>query len=120
MIAGSMLALTFTSKHSDTIEIKEIKHRLLSKSSICTLVANFALMAIFYILSFRIVVDIKRISEFLTEFEASECIMKIDAKIRSSSDSTTASDVDYEKERAQRLKQAKEECMVHNPKWLKL
>ena len=120
MVAGSMLALTFTSKHSDTLDIVEIKRRLLSQVSLITIIISFALMAIFYILSFRIVSDIQRVVEFLSEKEAEECLLKSDNSGRHSSESTVGSDQEIEHDRIEKLKQTKEECMVHNPKWLSI
>lgn len=66
MIAGSMLALAFTSKHTEKYDIRAMKHRLLSVVSIATLVIIFFMMATFYLLSFRIIRDIKKMSKYFT------------------------------------------------------
>ena len=59
MVFGSMLALTFASKHTDEYSISDILDRLLSKSSLATLVVNSTFMAIFMVFTHRIIKDIK-------------------------------------------------------------
>jgi len=119
MILGSMLALTFTSKTSDTLDIHDIKSRILSRLSICTLIINFALMAVAYIFALRIIYDILRVSEFFDEQEAKTTLLKNDNRETFDSSSTQVSEMDLEKQRISNLSTAKRECLVHDPKWLK-
>jgi len=46
MIFGSVLALSFSSKHSETYNIEKIKRRLISVTSLSTVLAIFAFMVV--------------------------------------------------------------------------
>jgi hypothetical protein len=76
MIIGSMLALSFSSKHTTTYNSKEIRNLLLGNISVITLTINFALMAIFFILSYRIIKDIKILSKYFSKETAKQCLFK--------------------------------------------
>lgn len=124
MIIGSSLALIFSAKNTSTYNSKEIRSLVLSGESIITLTINFSLMAIFFILSHRIITDIKVLIRYFPEETTQQCLLKQEL-IENMTDSTCDSEVDSEEVRVQmwvkyRLEKLKKEWMVHNPKWLKL
>jgi hypothetical protein len=47
MIIGSVLALTFSSKNSESYDIQEIKFRLLSTSSYVSIIVTVSLLGVF-------------------------------------------------------------------------
>lgn len=118
MIVGSMTALSFSSKHSVTYNIDDIKERLLSKSSLATLTVVFALMTVCYILSYRIIKDITFISPYFSEKEAEECLLKRKEIVKDVE--KYGIQQDDELDRIHNLEMAKAESMVNNPKWLKI
>lgn len=123
MILGSMLALTFASKNSGQYNIEEIKERLYSKSSLSTLVVNFAIMAIFLVFSYRIIVDIKSLTVYFSKAEAEACLLKFKKHADENipiNYNIQEEFVDSELERIYSLEKAKKSALVQNPKWLKI
>lgn len=119
MIIGSVLALTFSSKNSESYDIQEIKFRLLSTSSYVSIIVTVSILGVFNIASYKIIKDITRISKFYSPEEAEECLLK-NENSGYETDSTNDSDNADEIIRLQRYREAKEQCLVHNPKWLKV
>lgn len=119
MIIGSVLALTFSAKHSEAYDIQEIKFRLLSTISIVSITVTISLMGVFLAASYKIIKDISKISKYYTVEEAEECLMKIENS-GYETDSTNDSDYTDELVRIQKYQEAKEQCFIHNSKWLKV
>ena len=122
MIVGSMLALSFASKNTAKYNIKQIMHRLSSPSSLATITVNFTLMAIFLILSYKIVKDIRSISQYFSKIEMDKWMLKLPRNPIGGINYSLQIDetAKNEKERIELLSQAKKKTFVHNPRWLKL
>lgn len=123
MILGSMVAMTFASKNTTEYSIDEILERLSSNSSLCTLVINFTLMALFLIVSYRILKDIITIYPYFTDIEKERCLLKMHEKPELSDTNYTLQKDDSnltEIAKIDTLKALKEEVLVQDPKWLKV
>ncbi|CAI2367873.1 unnamed protein product [Moneuplotes crassus] len=76
MSVGSILALIFASKHSETLKIQEIQSRILSTISIITTTTNIILLTLLLLLSFKIIRDIKVASKSFTDTQMNQCLLK--------------------------------------------
>ena len=123
MVFGSMLALTFASKHTVEYSISDILDRLLSKSSLVTLVINSTCMTIFMIFTHRIIKDVKECYPYYSKATKDNCLLR-------RSDKPEAGDTKYvnqqdeyltdEQLRVKLLESVKQDTLVHDPKWLKV